>query len=124
MPATTINKLCGSGLKAVTLAAQAIRAGDARVVVAGGMESMSRAPHLLPALRTGTRMGDAEAVDSMLHDGLWCAICGYHMGVTAENVAAEDGITREDQDAFALREPARAAAGRHRRRVRRRDRRR
>jgi acetyl-CoA C-acetyltransferase len=108
VPSTTINKLCGSGLKAVTLAAQAIRAGDARVVVAGGMESMSRAPHLLQ-LRTGTRMGTAEAVDSMLHDGLWCAVCGYHMGVTAENVARQDGITREDQDAFALRSQQRAS---------------
>ena len=108
VPSTTVNKLCGSGLKAVTLAAQAIRAGDARVVVAGGMESMSGAPHLLH-LRNPTRMGTAEAVDSMLHDGLWCAVCGYHMGVTAENVAREDGITREDQDAFALRSQQRAS---------------
>jgi acetyl-CoA C-acetyltransferase len=110
VPATTINKLCGSGLKAVTLAAQAIAAGDAHVVVAGGMENMSAAPHLLPALRAGQRMGDATAIDSMLHDGLWCAACDVHMGVTAENIAAEDEITREDQDAFALRSQQRAAA--------------
>ncbi len=108
VPSTTINKLCGSGLKAVTLAAQAIRAGDAQVVVAGGMESMSGAPHLLH-LRAGTKMGSTEAVDSMIHDGLWCAACGYHMGVTAENIAREDEITREDQDAFALRSQQRAS---------------
>ena len=110
VPATTVNKVCGSGLKAVALAAQAIRAGDARVVVAGGMENMSAAPHLLPALRAGQRMGDAEVVDSMIRDGLWCASCDVHMGVTAENVAAEDGISREDQDAFALESQRRAAA--------------
>ena len=110
VPATTINKLCGSGLKAVTLAAQAIRAGDARVIVAGGMENMSAAPHLLPAMRAGQRMGDAKAIDSMIHDGLWCAACDVHMGVTAENIATEDGITREDQDAFALQSQQRAAA--------------
>ncbi len=110
VPATTVNKLCGSGLKAVTLAAQAIVAGDADVVVAGGMENMSAAPHLLPALRAGRRMGDAAAIDSMLRDGLWCAVCDVHMGVTAENIAAEDGIAREDQDAFALRSQLRAAA--------------
>jgi acetyl-CoA C-acetyltransferase len=110
VPATTINKLCGSGLKAVTLAAQAIATGDAQVVVAGGMESMSGAPHLLPALRAGQRTGDATAIDSMIHDGLWCAACDVHMGVTAENVAVEDEITREDQDAFALRSQQRAVA--------------
>lgn len=110
VPATTVNKVCGSGLKAVALAAQAIRAGDARVVVAGGMENMSTAPHLLPALRAGQRMGDAEVVDSMIRDGLWCASCDVHMGVTAENVAAEDGISREDQDAFALESQRRASA--------------
>jgi acetyl-CoA C-acetyltransferase len=109
VPATTINKVCGSGLKAVALAAQAIRAGDAETIVAGGMESMSLAPHLLPAMRAGRRMGDAEAIDSMIRDGLWCAHCDTHMGVTAENVAAEDGVTREDQDAFALRSQQRAA---------------
>jgi len=110
VPATTVNKVCGSGLKAVALAAQAIRAGDARTVVAGGMENMSAAPHLLPALRAGQRMGDAELVDSMIRDGLWCASCDVHMGVTAENVAAEDGISRGDQDAFALESQRRAAA--------------
>jgi acetyl-CoA C-acetyltransferase len=110
VPATTVNKVCGSGLKAVALAAQAIRAGDARTVVAGGMENMSAAPHLLPALRTGQRMGDAALIDSMIRDGLWCASCDVHMGVTAENVAAEDGISREDQDAFALESQRRAGA--------------
>ncbi|MBJ7456117.1 MAG: acetyl-CoA C-acetyltransferase [Thermoleophilia bacterium] len=110
VPATTVNKVCGSGLKAVALAAQAIRAGDARVVVAGGMENMSAAPHLLPALRAGQRMGDAPMIDSMIRDGLWCASCDVHMGVTAENVAAEDGVSREDQDAFALESQRRAAA--------------
>lgn len=110
VPATTVNQVCGSGLRAVALAAQAIRAGDADVVVAGGMESMSRSPHLLTGVRAGTRMGDTTAVDSMIHDGLWCAACDYHMGVTAENVATEDEITREDQDAFALRSQQRAAA--------------
>jgi acetyl-CoA C-acetyltransferase len=110
VPATTVNKVCGSGLKAVALAAQAIRAGDARVVVAGGMENMSAAPHLLPALRAGQRMGDAPAIDSMIRDGLWCASCDVHMGVTAENVAEEDGVSREDQDSFALESQRRAAA--------------
>jgi acetyl-CoA C-acetyltransferase len=109
VPATTINKVCGSGLKSVALAAQAIRAGDAATIVAGGMESMSLAPHLLPALRAGRRMGDAEVVDSMIRDGLWCAHCDTHMGVTAENVAGEEGVTREDQDAFAMRSQQRAA---------------
>jgi acetyl-CoA C-acetyltransferase len=110
VPATTVNKVCGSGLKAVALAAQAIRAGDAHVVVAGGMENMSAAPHLLPALRAGQRMGDAPMIDSMIRDGLWCASCDVHMGVTAENVAVEDGISRADQDAFALESQRRAAA--------------
>ncbi|WP_217921027.1 acetyl-CoA C-acetyltransferase [Miltoncostaea oceani] len=109
VPATTVNMVCGSGLRAVALAAQAIRAGDAEVVVAGGMENMSAAPHLLPALRAGQRMGDATVVDAMVHDGLWCAMCDVHMGITAENIAAEDGITREDQDAFALRSQQRAS---------------
>ncbi len=109
VPASTVNMVCGSGLRAVGLADQAIRAGDARVVVAGGMENMSAAPYLLPAMRAGARMGDAKAVDSMVHDGLWCAMCDVHMGITAENVAKEDGITREDQDAFALRSHQRAA---------------
>lgn len=110
VPATTVNKVCGSGLKAVALAAQAVRAGDARAVVAGGMENMSAAPYLLPAMRAGARMGDAQAVDSMIRDGLWCASCDVHMGVTAENVAAEEEISREDQDAFALESQRRAGA--------------
>jgi acetyl-CoA C-acetyltransferase len=100
-PATTVNMVCGSGLKAVTLASQIIRAGDAEVVVAGGMESMSRAPYLSTATRFGARMGDTKLVDSMVHDGLWDAFGDVHMGITAENVAEQYGITREEQDAFA-----------------------
>lgn len=106
--ATTVNKVCGSGLKSVMLAAQAIRAGDADLLVAGGMESMSNAPYLLPGARQGYRMGDAKAVDSMIRDGLWCAFCDTHMGITAENIAARYGLTREEQDAFAARSQARA----------------
>jgi len=102
VPAMTINKVCGSGLKAVALAAQAIVAGDAEVVVAGGQENMSSAPHLLPGSRDGWRMGDVQAVDSMIRDGLWDAFNRYHMGTTAENVARRHGITREQQDAFAV----------------------
>jgi acetyl-CoA C-acetyltransferase len=109
VPATTVNKVCGSGLKAVALAAQAVAVGHAEVVVAGGMENMSAAPHLLPGSREGHRMGDVQLVDSMIRDGLWCAVCDVHMGTTAENVAAEEGIGREDQDAFALRSQQRAA---------------
>ena len=101
VPATTINMLCGSGLKAVALAAQAIRAGDADIVVAGGMESMSRAPYLATEARFGARMGNATLVDSVLQDGLTCAFEDVHMGITAENVAEQFAITREDQDAFA-----------------------
>lgn len=100
IPSMTINKVCGSGLQAAMLAAQAIRAGDAEVVVAGGMESMSNAPYLLPGARTGFRMGDATAVDSMIKDGLWCAFCDIHMGITAENIAAQYGLTRAQQDEF------------------------
>jgi acetyl-CoA C-acetyltransferase len=100
--AMTINMVCGSGLKAVGLAAQAVMAGDAEIVVAGGMESMTNAPHLLPQARRGTRMGDAVVVDSMVKDGLWCACEDYHMGVTGENVAEKHSITREEQDAYAL----------------------
>jgi acetyl-CoA C-acetyltransferase len=110
VPCTTVNKVCGSGLKAVALAAQAIVAGEAQVLVAGGMENMSAAPHLLSGMRRGHRMGDVPLVDSMTHDGLWCAFCDTHMGVTAENVAAEDEIGRAEQDAFALRSQRRAAA--------------
>jgi acetyl-CoA C-acetyltransferase len=102
VPAMTINKVCGSGLKAVALAAQAIAAGDAEVIVAGGQESMSQAPHLLPGSRDGWRMGDVQAVDSMIRDGLWDAFNQYHMGMTAENVARRHGITREQQDRFAV----------------------
>ena len=102
VPAMTINKVCGSGLKAVALAAQAIAAGDAEIVVAGGQENMSQSPHLLPGSRDGWRMGDVQAVDSMIRDGLWDAFNRYHMGTTAENVARKHGITREQQDAFAV----------------------
>jgi acetyl-CoA C-acetyltransferase len=110
VPATTVNKVCGSGLKTVALAAQAIVAGDAEVIVAGGMESMSRAPYLLEGARVGFRMGDATLVDSMIRDGLWCAMADCHMGATAENVAAEHEITRRDQDEFAAESQRRAAA--------------
>ena len=101
VPSTTINMLCGSGLKSVAIASQMIRAGDADVVVAGGMENMKRAPYLLPAARFGFRMGDAHVVDSMVHDGLWDAFNDIHMGVTAENLADQYGIGREEQDEFA-----------------------
>ena len=101
VPAMTINKVCGSGLKAVMLAAQAIRDGDAEIVIAGGQENMSAAPHVLPGSRDGFRMGDAKLIDSMIVDGLWDAFNSIHMGVTAENVAKEYGISREDQDKFA-----------------------
>ena len=101
VPSTTINMLCGSGLKSVAIASQMIRAGDVDVVVAGGMENMTRAPYLLPAARFGARMGDAELVDSMVHDGLWDAFNDIHMGVTAENLADQYGIGREEQDEFA-----------------------
>jgi len=107
--ALTINMVCGSGLKAVALAAQAIQAGDAEIVVAGGMESMSNAPYLLPGARKGFRMGDAKAVDSMVKDGLWCACDDQHMGMTGELVADKHGITREQQDAYALESHVRAA---------------
>jgi len=101
VPATTVNKVCGSGLKAVALAAQAIMLGDADIVVAGGMEGMSSAPYLLPKARYGYRMGNGELVDHMIKDGLWCALENCHMGITAENVAAEHEISRADQDEFA-----------------------
>lgn len=102
VPAMTINKVCGSGLKATHLAAQAIKAGDAEVVVAGGQESMSLAPHVMMGSRGGFRMGDAKLQDSMIVDGLWDVYNQYHMGVTAENVAKKYGVTREDQDRFAF----------------------
>ena len=108
--ALTINMVCGSGLKAVALAAQAILLGDAEIVVAGGMESMSNAPYLLPGARKGFRMGDQKAVDSMVKDGLWCACDDQHMGMTGELVAEKHGITREQQDAFAVESHRRAVA--------------
>ncbi|HWO94064.1 MAG TPA: acetyl-CoA C-acetyltransferase [Dehalococcoidia bacterium] len=109
IPAMTINKVCGSGLKAVALAAQAIALGDASIVVAGGLENMTRAPYLLPTGRYGARLGHTEALDSMIVDGLWCAMSDCHMGVTAENVAAKYEISRQEQDEFAARSQARAA---------------
>jgi acetyl-CoA C-acetyltransferase len=108
--ALTINMVCGSGLKAVALAAQAIATGAAEIVVAGGMESMSNAPYLLPQGRKGFRMGDATVVDSMVKDGLWCACEDFHMGMTGELVAEKHGITREMQDAYALESHRRASA--------------
>src|SRR6202012_2608861 len=108
--ALTINKVCGSGLKAVALAVQAIQTGNAEIVVAGGMESMTNAPYLLPQGRNGFRMGNATVVDSMIHDGLWEIFNGYHMGITGENVAEKHGITREEQDEFALNSHRKAAA--------------
>ena len=101
VPATTVNMVCGSGLKSVALASQMIRAGDVDVVVAGGMENMSRAPYLLPSGRFGARMGDAQLIDSMIRDGLWDAFNDIHMGVTAENLAEQYSISREEQDEFA-----------------------
>jgi acetyl-CoA C-acetyltransferase len=107
--AFTVNKVCGSGLKAVTLAAQAIIAGDAELVIAGGTESMSRAPYILKDARWGYRMGNGELVDSLLSEGLTCAMGGCHMGITAENVAEKYAITREAQDSFAAESQRRAA---------------
>ena len=100
--AMTINKVCGSGLKAVALASQAIQTGDSTLVVAGGMESMTNAPYLLPQARKGLRLGDSQIVDSMIRDGLWDIFNNYHMGITGENVAEKYGITREEQDEFAV----------------------
>jgi acetyl-CoA C-acetyltransferase len=102
VPCTTINKVCGSGLKAVMLGVQAISQGDAEVVVAGGMESMSNVPYYLPTARTGMRLGNATAVDGLIHDGLWDAFHDVHMGLAAEQCAREQRITRADQDAYAL----------------------
>ncbi|HHA1752950.1 TPA: acetyl-CoA C-acetyltransferase [Enterobacter kobei] len=109
-PATTVNLVCGAGLKAVQLAVQAIRCGDADVVIAGGQESMSNAPYLLDGARSGLRFGHTGLQDSMITDGLWDAFNDYHMGITAENVAREYGISREQQDAFALRSQQKAAS--------------
>src|SRR5579871_5353009 len=100
--AMTINKVCGSGLKSVALATQAVQTGNSSIVVAGGMESMTNAPYLLPQARKGYRLGNAQIVDSMVHDGLWDIYNDYHMGITGENVAEKYGITREEQDEFAL----------------------
>lgn len=110
VPAITINKVCGSGLKAVHLAAQSIMLGDADLVIAGGQESMSQSAHVLPGSRNGQRMGDWKMVDSMISDGLWDAFNGYHMGTTAENLAEKFDISREDQDAFAAASQAKALA--------------
>lgn len=109
IPATAINQLCGSGLRAIAMAAQQVRLGDAAAVVAGGTENMSASPYLLDRARQGYRMGHAEMYDSMLRDGLWCAATDVHMGSTAENIAREFGITRDAQDAFALMSQQRAA---------------
>ena len=108
--AMTINKVCGSGLKAVGLAAQAVQTGNSAIIVAGGMESMTNAPYLLPQARKGYRLGNAQIIDSMVHDGLWDVYNNYHMGVTGENVAEKYGITREEQDQFAVNSHRKAVA--------------
>ncbi len=110
IPAFTVNKVCGSGLKAVMLAAQSIRAGDEQVFVAGGMESMSNAPYLLTRARTGYRMGNGEIIDAVVHDGLWCAFEDIHMGNEAEIIAEKFSVTRDEQDQFAVQSHQRAAA--------------
>ena len=110
VPAFVVGKVCGSGLKAVQLAAQAIRCGDAQIVIAGGQENMSASPHVLNNSRDGFRMGDAKLTDTMIVDGLWDVYNQYHMGITAENVAKQEGITREQQDTLALTSQQRAAA--------------
>jgi acetyl-CoA C-acetyltransferase len=108
--ACTINKVCGSGLKAVMIAAQALKAGDAQIILAGGMESMSRAPHLLLNSRTGVKFGDAKLVDALNHDGLWCPFENWPMGEAAEHIAVKCGVSRGDQDRFAVQSHKRAAA--------------
>ena len=110
VPAMTINKVCGSGLRSVSLAAQMIKAGDADIIVAGGMENMSAAPYALPTTRWGQRMNDGKIVDTMVKDALWDAFNNYHMGVTAENIAKEWNLTREEQDEFALNSQLKAEA--------------
>src|SRR3954451_3539292 len=110
VPAMTINKVCGSGLKAVMLAAQAIRCGDADIVIAGGQENMSASPHVLPGSRDGFRMGDAKLVDTMIVDGLWDVYNQYHMGTTAENVARKYEVSRREQDEFAAASQQKAEA--------------
>ena len=106
----TINKVCGSGLKAVALAAQAVQTGNSSIVVAGGMESMTNAPYLLPQARKGYRLGNGKVIDSMVHDGLWDIYNDYHMGITGESVAEKYGITREEQDEFAVNSHRKAVA--------------
>src|SRR4029079_8085181 len=108
--ATTINRVCGSGLKSIMLAAAEIRAGDAELAIAGGMESMNQAPYLVPGARFGLRLGNGELVDATVHDGLWCAVEDCHMGTHAERVAIRDGVERTDQDAFALASHQKAVA--------------
>src|SRR5579863_4142909 len=110
VPAMTVGKVCGSGLKATHLAAQAIRCGDAQIVIAGGQENMSASPHLLNGSRDGIRMGDGKLIDSMIVDGLWDAYNHYHMGVTAENIAKQFGISRREQDEFAAASQQKAEA--------------
>lgn len=110
VPALTINKVCGSGLKAVHLARQAIIAGDADIIVAGGMENMSQAPYIMKNGREGFKMGDQKIIDSMISDGLWCAFNDYHMGITAENLCDRYSITREEQDTFSAASQQKAAA--------------
>lgn len=110
VPATTINKVCGSGLKAVILAIQSIRDGDADIIIAGGMENMSRAPHIVNNLRNGIKMGDCKAIDSMVYDGLWDIFNNYHMGITAENLAEKYNISRKEQDEYALASQLKAVA--------------
>ena len=110
VPALTLNKVCGSGLKALHLGAQAIRCGDAEVIIAGGMENMSLAPYVMPKARTGLRMGHSQLIDSMITDGLWDAFNDYHMGITAENLVDKYAITREAQDAFAAASQQKACA--------------
>ncbi|TBU75716.1 acetyl-CoA C-acetyltransferase [Pseudomonas daroniae] len=110
VPALTLNKVCGSGLKALHLGAQAIRCGDAEVIIAGGMENMSLAPYVLPKARTGLRMGHGQLIDSMISDGLWDAFNDYHMGITAENLVDKYAISREAQDAFAAASQQKAVA--------------
>ncbi|MEH6365524.1 MAG: acetyl-CoA C-acetyltransferase [Pseudomonas marincola] len=110
VPAMTLNKVCGSGLKALHLGAQAIRCGDAEVIIAGGMENMSLAPYVMPGARTGLRMGHAKVIDSMITDGLWDAFNDYHMGITAENLVDKYSISREQQDAFAAASQQKAVA--------------
>ncbi|SFB47342.1 acetyl-CoA acetyltransferase [Azotobacter beijerinckii] len=110
VPAMTLNKVCGSGLKALHLATQAIRCGDADVIIAGGQENMSLSPYVLPGARTGLRMGHANLLDSMVQDGLWDAFNNYHMGITAENLVEKFGTSREEQDAFAAASQQKAVA--------------